>query len=75
MATPSFRLRWLCDLDEERARRVLGPYTSVSTTDSFDAILDDEEVQAVAIATPAASHFPLAMAALDAGRHVWSRSR
>jgi predicted dehydrogenase len=70
MATPSFRLRWLCDLDEERARRVLGPYTTVSTTDSFDAILDDEEVQAVAIATPAASHFPLAMAALDAGRHV-----
>jgi predicted dehydrogenase len=70
MATPSFRLRWLCDLDEERARRVLGPYSTVSTTDSFDAILDDDEVQAVAIATPAASHFPLAMAALDAGKHV-----
>ncbi len=70
MATPSFRLRWLCDLDEERARRVLGFYSTVSTTDSFDAILDDDEVQAVAIATPAASHFPLAMAALDAGKHV-----
>jgi predicted dehydrogenase len=70
MATPSFRLRWLCDLDEERAQRVLGPYSTVSTTDSFDAILDDDEVQAVAIATPAASHFPLAMAALDAGKHV-----
>ena len=64
MATPSFRLRWLCDLDEERARTVLGPYSTVSTTGSFDAILDDDEVQAVAIATPAASHFPLAMAAL-----------
>jgi predicted dehydrogenase len=70
MATPSFRLRWLCDLDEERARPVLGPYSTVSTTDSFDAILGDDEVQAVAIATPAASHFPLAMAALDAGKHV-----
>jgi predicted dehydrogenase len=70
MATPSFRLRWLCDLDEERARSVLGPYSTVSTTDSFDAILDDDEVRAVAIATPAASHFPLAMAALDAGKHV-----
>ena len=70
MATSSFRLRWLCDLDEERARRVLGPYSTVPTTDSFEAILDDDEVQAVAIATPAASHFPLAMAALDAGKHV-----
>ena len=27
-------------------------------------------MQAIAIATPAASHFPLAMAALDAGKHV-----
>jgi predicted dehydrogenase len=70
MATPSFRLRWLCDLDEERARSVLGPYSTVPTTDSLEAILDDDEVQAVAIATPAASHFTLAMAALDAGKHV-----
>jgi len=70
MATPSLHLRWLCDLDEERARRVLGPYSTVSTTDSFDTILSDPEVKAVAIATPAATHFTLAMAALDAGKHV-----
>jgi predicted dehydrogenase len=70
MATPSFDLRWLCDLDQERARRVLGPYSTVSTTDSFDAVLEDHRVQAVAIATPAGTHFPLAMAALDAGKHV-----
>ena len=70
MATTSIDLRWLCDLDENRARRVLGPYSTVSTTDSFDAILSDPAVHAVAIATPAASHFPLAMAALDAGKHV-----
>ena len=25
MSTPSVNLRWLCDLDEDRARRVLGP--------------------------------------------------
>jgi len=70
MATPSVHLRWLCDLDEDRARRVLGPYSTVATTDSFDTVLGDPDVHAVAIATPAASHFPLAMAALDAGKHV-----
>jgi predicted dehydrogenase len=70
MATPSIDLRWLCDLDEERARAVLGRYSTVRSTDSFDMLLDDPAVQAVAIATPAASHFPLAMAALDAGKHV-----
>src|SRR3954453_3912625 len=70
MATPALELRWLCDLDEDRAGGVLGPYSTVATTDSFDSVLEDPTVQAIAIATPAASHFPLAMAALDAGKHV-----
>ncbi|MGZ4624949.1 MAG: Gfo/Idh/MocA family protein [Kineosporiaceae bacterium] len=70
MATAALDLRWLCDLDEGRAQQVVGPYSTVSTTDSFDSVLGDPAVHAVAIATPAASHFPLAMAALDAGKHV-----
>jgi predicted dehydrogenase len=69
-ATPSLDLRYLCDLDEHRAQRVLGPYTTVATTDSFDTVLSDPTVLAVAIATPAGTHFPLAMQALDAGKHV-----
>jgi predicted dehydrogenase len=70
MATPTVDLRYLCDLDEERARTVLGRYSTVSVTGSYDCVLDDPSVQAVAIATPAASHFPLALAALEAGKHV-----
>jgi predicted dehydrogenase len=70
MATPGLDLRWLCDLDEERARRVVGPYARVPATSALDDVLGDSSVQAVAIATPAATHFPLAMAALDAGKHV-----
>jgi predicted dehydrogenase len=69
-ATAAMRLRWLCDLDENRAKAVLGPYSSVPTTTSYDQVLDDPDVQAVAIATPAATHFPLALAALNAGKHV-----
>jgi predicted dehydrogenase len=70
MATPTVDVRYLCDLDEDRARAVLGRYSTIASTASFDRVLDDPTVQAVAIATPAASHFPLAMAALDAGKHV-----
>jgi predicted dehydrogenase len=70
MATPAVDVRYLCDLDEDRARAVLGRYSTITSTSSFDRVLDDPTVQAVAIATPAASHFPLAMAALDAGKHV-----
>ncbi|MDQ3932900.1 MAG: Gfo/Idh/MocA family oxidoreductase [Actinomycetota bacterium] len=64
------RLRWVCDLDLERALRAVGSYSTVQTTDSLDDILDDRGVQAVAIATPAATHRDLALACLEAGKHV-----
>src|SRR5258707_9829116 len=70
LATPAFRLDWLCDLQVERARGVLGSYTTVRATSSYDSILADPEVAAVAIATPAATHFDLVRSALEAGKHV-----
>ncbi len=66
----SFRLRWLCDLDVNRARKVLGGYSTVETTDDYAKVLADDCVTAVAIATPAATHKDLALAALEAGKHV-----
>jgi predicted dehydrogenase len=70
LATPAFRLDWLCDLEIERARAVLGPHGTVRPTDSYDAVLSDPAVGAVAIATPAATHFDLVRSALEAGKHV-----
>jgi predicted dehydrogenase len=69
-ASPSFRLHWLCDLDVARARTVLGQYSTVGATDDYAAVLADERVQAVAVATPAGTHLDVAMAALRAGKHV-----
>jgi predicted dehydrogenase len=65
-----FRLRWLCDLDVERARRVLGGYSTVQVTADLEEVLADPQVQAVAIATPAGTHLKVALAALRAGKHV-----
>jgi predicted dehydrogenase len=70
LATPAFRLDWLCDLQIDRARAVLGPYGTVQPTGSYDAVLSDPAVGAVAIATPAATHFDLVRSALEAGKHV-----
>ncbi len=70
LATESFDLKWLCDLDEERARKVLGRHAAAKATASYDDVLDDPGVAAVAIATPAATHYDLVRAALDAGKHV-----
>jgi predicted dehydrogenase len=69
-ASTTFRLRWLCDLDVERAQRVLGGYSTVQVSADLDQVLADPEVKAVAIATPAGTHLPVALAALRAGKHV-----
>jgi predicted dehydrogenase len=70
LATPEFSVQWLCDLNIDRARGVLGTQSTVASTSSFDDVLADPEVAAVAIATPAATHFDLVRAALEAGKHV-----
>lgn len=69
-ATPGLRLEYLCDLDVDRAKRVLGDYSTVRVSSSFDEVLADPAVAAVAVATPAGTHHALAMQALEAGKHV-----
>jgi predicted dehydrogenase len=70
LATPAIRLEWLCDLDIHRAQTVLGQSTTVRATTSYEAVLAESTVTAVAIATPADTHFDLVCAALEAGKHV-----
>ncbi|MDQ1395386.1 MAG: hypothetical protein QOG64_645 [Acidimicrobiaceae bacterium] len=63
-------LRWVCDLDQRRAERAIGRYSTVRVTTALEHVLADDSVDAVAIATPAATHHDLATAALGAGKHV-----
>jgi predicted dehydrogenase len=70
LASADVELRWVCDADEARARKVLGRYSTVAVTTSLDEVLDDPEVRAVAIATPAGTHAEIALRVLDSGRHV-----
>jgi predicted dehydrogenase len=70
LGCPSTDLRWVCDLEPARGRRILGDRTAVAVTDSLDEILDDPHVEAVAVATPAATHMEIALACLEAGKHV-----
>jgi predicted dehydrogenase len=63
-------LRWVCDLDTDRARRAIGKRSLVGVTDDLDDLLDDPAVDAVAIATPPETHCSIAITAMDAGKHV-----
>jgi len=64
---------WLdavCDLDVDRGRAVVGRHTSVRVTPDLDDILNDPGIDAVAIATPAGTHYGIARTCLEAGKHV-----
>jgi len=60
----------VCDLDAERARKVVGRRSTVEVMTSTAELLARDDIDAVAIATPAHTHAPLALAALEAGKHV-----
>ena len=64
-------LRWMCDLDQSRLDTFGKRYPAVGTTSDFDDLLSDPELEAVAIATPVSTHHPLALSALEAGKHVF----
>jgi predicted dehydrogenase len=59
------------DLDPKKLAQVNKRYPAVKTTNDFQDLLRDPEIDAVAIATPVSTHFEFGMAALKAGKHVW----
>jgi predicted dehydrogenase len=64
-------LRWLCDASEERRAEFAVRYPDARVTGDFDELLAADDVDAVVIATPVPTHYPLARAALAAGKHVF----
>lgn len=58
------------DRDAARTSRVREAYPDVAVGPSSDPVLADSRVDAVVIATPTSTHFSLARAALEAGKHV-----
>jgi len=67
--TSSVALAMTVDVVEEAARELAGRAGVASTTD-LDEVLRSDEVDAVSIATPHNTHSPIAVAALEAGKHV-----
>ncbi|MFH0869439.1 MAG: Gfo/Idh/MocA family oxidoreductase [archaeon] len=61
----------VCDLKQERIDSIKNMFPRVIGTTSFDDLLNDPEVKAIAIATqPLATHYPLAKRALEKGKNV-----
>jgi len=64
------RLVAVSDLSVDRLTEVHARYPLVKVTSDCADLITDPDVDAVVIATPVSSHFPLARRALEAGKHV-----
>jgi predicted dehydrogenase len=60
----------VCDRDPAHVAQVERRYPGVRGTTDPEALIRATEVDAIAIATPVASHYDLAYSALSAGKHV-----
>lgn len=67
---PRADVRWVAEPAEARRAYVGRTYPGTPLTADWKEALADASVQAVVIATPASTHFDLARAALEAGKHV-----
>jgi predicted dehydrogenase len=65
------QVSWVCDLSSERLRHMDSLYPFIKTTQDFQDLLNDPGLDAIVIATPVSTHFKLAKAALEAGKHVF----
>lgn len=64
-------LAWLCDLDEKRLESFKRRYPTVKTSTNFQDLIDDENLDAIVIATPVSTHFKFAKVALESGKHIF----
>jgi predicted dehydrogenase len=69
--SPYADLVTVCDARPEALAQIGRRYPGLRQTTEFGEVLADSEVEAVVVATPISTHYPLARAALEAGKHTF----
>jgi predicted dehydrogenase len=64
------RVKLMCDLNAQRLKHINTLYPEIEGTKDYDHMLNGAGLDAVVIATSVRMHFPMAKAALEAGKHV-----
>jgi predicted dehydrogenase len=67
---PISKVKYCCDLEDSRLRHMKTLYPHVILTKRYQDIIEDPEVEAVAVATPVSTHYTLAKCCLEGGKHV-----
>jgi predicted dehydrogenase len=67
---PDAQIMAVCDLDKNRANEFAQTFGIPNTYTSYDEMLKDTNINCIDIATPTYLHIPMAMKAIQAGKHV-----
>ena len=67
---PGSRVATVADMRLDRLAPVQRRYPDVATTTDYRDLLNDPTIDAIVISTPISTHFDLALASLQAGKHV-----
>lgn len=70
-AQKNARVKYVVEMSPDRRTYVQKHFPDTQPVDTLEPVLADPEVQALIIATPAGSHFSLALRGLQSGRHVF----
>jgi predicted dehydrogenase len=70
-AMPGCELAWCCDASSEARARIGARFPGARLTDDLDEMLADPDLDAVALATPVATHADLAARVLESGKHCF----
>jgi predicted dehydrogenase len=70
-AIPGCEVSWLCDASEQARAKLERSFPGARSTEVIGDLLDDEELDAVALATPVPTHAELAVAVAEAGKHCF----
>jgi len=70
-AQPGCWVKYVAEINPERQAYVRANFPRSEVVSQIDALLSDSEVDAVVVATPAASHHALAKQVLESGKHVF----
>jgi predicted dehydrogenase len=64
------QLKMMCDVSEQRLKHMKSLYPEVVAETSYERMINEGDLDAVVIATSVRFHYPMAKAALQAGKHV-----
>src|SRR5438309_10568181 len=74
-ALPGVEIVGVCNQRRESSSRVAREFDIPRVYGSWEALIEDDKVDAVLIGTWPYQHCPITLAALDAGKHVLTQSR